>query len=219
MRLLSLFPGSLISAMWCSTLSMCPAPDTEQDSHEFHQLWILHSRTGAPTHGLLLPWSSWAPAPTSAACSSPQWPLTVLLPSNVGTPHISGILFHTSEEKFVLVSFHLIFWSGWTLYYWKNILLPAIFPVLRAEKMMSFTLGMTNMWAGGDFLKGSCSQPTAQEGHEFFTAYSTSCWMQEIWGRIGNVLWVLHICGMVTLESAAHIFVFPIRPTPHPLYP
>lgn len=36
---------------------------------------------------------------------------------------------------------------------------------------------------------------------------------------IGNVLWVLHMCSVVTLESAAHIFVFAIRPTPHPVDP
>lgn len=56
-HLLSLFPGSLIFAVYCSTLSMCPAPDTEQDSREFHQLWILHSRTGACAHVPLLPCS------------------------------------------------------------------------------------------------------------------------------------------------------------------
>lgn len=165
---------------------MCPAPDTEQGlgsiSFGFStQDWSMCSCliVNPGVRGQLHP---------------PLQAVRVLLPSSVGASHFSGILFYTSEEKFALVCFPLIFWSGWTFYYWKNILLPAIFPLLKAEKMMPSALGMTDVWAAGGCLTGSCSQLTAWEGHESFTACSTSCsyWIQKIWGTRA---WLAMCCG------------------------
>lgn len=106
-HLLSLSPGSLVFAVCCSALSICPAPGTEQETLVGPISFCFSAvRTGA-IHGPVPSWGSWAAAPTSADLS-PSCDLRqtscVLLPGIAGASCIGVVCFIPRRKDLPLIA-------------------------------------------------------------------------------------------------------------------
>lgn len=142
--LLSLSPGSVIFAVCCSALSICPGIEQETPMSPI-SFCFSTDRTGACIHGPVLSWGSWAAAPTSAdLCPSYGVRQTscVILPSIAGASFIGALCFILWRMGLPLIAVTSSFGLA-ELFTIGKILLLGIFPAFRADRMVLPALRVT----------------------------------------------------------------------------